>query len=164
VYPEFTLQLCSSRRLCKVFKAVYFGSLTAVRTTSYTVWTPNCPKHHPSGRRKLSIRTFHCVEKLRTASACIRSDVSAVRPDDTQCSTSYEISFQNTDMGRSLQPSGRCGFLSGCNHPYGKYCIQNPHVRTPVFMVRTRELLIWKLRAYDQPSGRPFSWSERAKP
>jgi hypothetical protein len=39
---------------------------------------------------------FLYVEKLRTAPACIRPDVSATRLDDTQCSTSYEISFQNT--------------------------------------------------------------------
>jgi hypothetical protein len=32
----------------------------------------------------------------------IRPDVSAARPDNTQCSTSYGNSFQNIDMGRSL--------------------------------------------------------------
>jgi hypothetical protein len=31
LYPESTLQLCSSRRFCEVFKDVYFGSLSAVR-------------------------------------------------------------------------------------------------------------------------------------
>jgi hypothetical protein len=31
-------------------------------------------------------------------------------------------------------------------------------------MVRTHKLLIWKLRASDQPSGQPFQWSRRAKP
>jgi len=58
---------------------------------------------HPSGRRDIlsgcstvqapSIRTtrtfyrdFLCVEKLQIAPACIRLDVSATRPDATQCS------------------------------------------------------------------------------
>jgi hypothetical protein len=36
-------------------------------------------KHHPSGRRELSVWTFLYVEKLRTAPACIRLDVSAAR-------------------------------------------------------------------------------------
>jgi hypothetical protein len=66
---------------------------------------PNCPKHHSSGRRELSVQTFLCVKKLWTVLACIRPNLSAARPNDTQCSSSYRISFQNTDMGRSLQPS-----------------------------------------------------------
>jgi hypothetical protein len=45
-----------------------------------------------------------------------------------------------------------------------QYRIQNLDIRTPVFMVRTCELLIWKLCASDQPSGRPFYWSRHAKP
>jgi hypothetical protein len=51
---------------------------------------------------------FLCVKKLQTVQACIRPDISAAWQDDTQCSTNYGISFQNTDMGRSLQPSGWC--------------------------------------------------------
>jgi hypothetical protein len=94
-----------------------FGSLPTVRTTFHTVRTPICPKHHPSGRRELSVRTFLRVEKLRIAPAYICPDISAAHPDDSQCSTSFGISFQNTVMGRLLQPSGRCGFLSGHAHP-----------------------------------------------
>jgi hypothetical protein len=63
-------------------------------------------KHHSSKRWELSVPTFLCVEKLWTAlKACIRPDVLAARPNSTQCSISYGISFQNTDMGRQLQPS-----------------------------------------------------------
>jgi len=43
LYPESTLQLCSSRRFYEVFKEVYFGSLLAVRTTwspVRTMWSP----------------------------------------------------------------------------------------------------------------------------
>jgi hypothetical protein len=82
------------------------------------IYRPNAQlsKHHPSRRRELFGQTFLCVEKLQTAPTCIRL-VSAAHPDATQCSISYGISFQNTDMGRSLQPSGRCGFPSGRAHP-----------------------------------------------
>jgi len=92
-------------------------SLVAVRTTWYTVRRPNCPKHHPSKRRELSIQTFLYVERLQTVPVCIRPDVLAAFLDDIQCSTNLRISFQNTDMGRSLQPSGQCGFPSGRAHP-----------------------------------------------
>jgi hypothetical protein len=60
----------------------------------------------------IPVRTFLYVEKLRTTPACIRLDVSTARSNDPQCSTSFRISFQNTDMGKSLQPSGRRGFPS----------------------------------------------------
>lgn len=36
--------------------------------------------------------------------------------DATRCTISYGISFQNTDMGRQLQPFGRYGFPSGSAH------------------------------------------------
>jgi len=101
-----------------------FGSQPAVQTMCHTIWMPLCPKHQPSGqrvipsgRRELPIRTFPCFEKFRTAPACIRLDVSIARPDDSQYSISFRISFQNTVMGRLLQPSGRCGFPSGSAHP-----------------------------------------------
>jgi hypothetical protein len=46
-------------------------------------------KHHPSRRRELTVRAFLYFEKLWTAPACIRPDVSAARSDATQCSTRY---------------------------------------------------------------------------
>jgi hypothetical protein len=119
-----------------------------------------------------SVRTFLFVEKLQTAPACIRPDVSAAHPDDLQCSTSFRISFQNTIMGRLLQPSGRRGFPSGraksirqvsqfkSNRPDAQLsnmeiaCIRSP-VRTINLLARTREAFIWKLLAADvRPSGR----------
>jgi hypothetical protein len=39
LYPKSTLQLCSSRRVYEVFKEVYFGSLSAVSTTFYSIRT-----------------------------------------------------------------------------------------------------------------------------
>jgi len=69
-------------------------------------------KHHLSRRRELSVWTFLCVKKLRIVPSCIRPNVSTTRPDAVQFSTSYGIPFQNTNMGRQLQPSGRCVFPS----------------------------------------------------
>jgi hypothetical protein len=46
-------------------------------------------KHHPSERQELSVQPFLCVEKLRTAPACIRPNVLAAHPNTTQCSISY---------------------------------------------------------------------------
>jgi hypothetical protein len=71
-------------------------------------------KHHPSRRQELSVRTFLYVEKLRNIPGCIRPDVLATRPDTFQCSTRKRTSFQNTNMGRQLQPSRQCVFPSGC--------------------------------------------------
>jgi hypothetical protein len=95
-------------------------------------------KHHPSGQQELSIRTFPCVEKLRTVPACICPDVSAARPNATQYSNSYGISFQNTDIGRQLQPSRRCG-----SHPDALI-----HKASSAFKIKT--------------SGRYSSWYGRS--
>jgi hypothetical protein len=121
---------------------------------------------------------FLCVKKLQIAPACIRLDVSAVCPDDIQCSTSYGISFQNTDMGRSLQPfrkmwipvrtrsSIRQVSHSKSRRPdaslhgpdarasYMEIACIRPTVWMAIPLVRTSEALIWKLRAAEvQPSG-----------
>jgi hypothetical protein len=60
-------------------------------------------KHHLSGWRELSVRTPNYVQMLWTIPSCILPDISATCPDAFQCSTSKQISFQNTDMGRQLQ-------------------------------------------------------------
>jgi hypothetical protein len=112
-----------------------FGSLSAARTMCHTVRTPICPKFQPSRRRVIpsgcpsvqSIirpndenflskpspvsRSFELLQLafIRTFQQHVRTTLS-VRP-------SFRISFQNTDMGRSLQPSGRHGFPSGRAHP-----------------------------------------------
>jgi hypothetical protein len=43
----------------------------------------------------IPVRTFLCIEKLRTTPACIHPDVSEARLEDSQCSTKLQISFQN---------------------------------------------------------------------
>jgi hypothetical protein len=67
-------------------------------------------KHHlsgqhafPSGPSTVS-RSFY--------SDCIRPDVSAARPDASQYSTSFRF-FPSSNIGRLIQPSGRCGIPSG---------------------------------------------------
>jgi hypothetical protein len=87
-------------------------------------------KKHPSGLRDLSVRTPIYIQKLRTVPGCIRSDISATRPDAFQCSTSKMISFPNTDMGRQLQPSGHYPWL-------GKKCRRVAIVRPSVYTVPT---------------------------
>jgi hypothetical protein len=67
-------------------------------------------KYHSSGRRELFVRTSFCVQMLQTTLDYIRPNISTTRPDAFQCSTSQKISFQNTDIGRQLQPSGRRGY------------------------------------------------------
>jgi len=105
----------------------------------------------------IPIRTFLCVEKHRTAPACIHLDDSAARRDDSQCSIKLQDFFPK--------------------HRYGKIAAT---VRTTWILARTRlsirqvsqfksrsperEHQIWKLRASDQPSRRPSSWSRCAKP
>jgi hypothetical protein len=119
----------SSRRFCTVYNSVKSDPLQLSDDVIY-VWTPNCSKHHQPSRRRdipsgrLIVQSIICPDDENFSSGPssvsrsfdlfqpIRPDVSAAHPDDTQCSTNYGIFFQNTDMGRSLQPSGRCGFRS----------------------------------------------------
>jgi hypothetical protein len=65
-------------------------------------------KHHPSGRRELSVKTSLCLQKLWTVLGCIRPDVSATRPDFSatrpdafQCSTSKMIFFPKHKYGKT---------------------------------------------------------------
>jgi hypothetical protein len=101
LYPESTLQLCSSRRFCEVFKEVYFGSLSAVQTTWSPVWML-ISQQHPSGRRGIPVQTLLCQSIIRSddenfpsrrpsvsrsfeqVQDCIRPDVMVNRPDSLQ--------------------------------------------------------------------------------
>jgi hypothetical protein len=74
---------------------------------------------HPSRRRGIQsgcssvkasfVQTFLCVQKLRNDPGCI---ISTTRPNAFNCLTRKRISFQNTNMGRQLQPARRCVFPS----------------------------------------------------
>jgi hypothetical protein len=84
---------------CQQFGGLVIPSgLPAVQSTSRSDDVSYRPDAHQS--KASSVQTFPCVEKFRIAPACIRPDISAARPDDSQCLTSFRISFQNTDMGR----------------------------------------------------------------
>jgi hypothetical protein len=94
---------------CVEFKIVKFKSLVSVWTMWYSVRTL-IYQTSSIWTTRFSVRTPICVQKLRTVPSCICLDVSTTRSDVLQCSTSKGISFPNTDMGRQLQPSGRCGY------------------------------------------------------
>jgi len=118
------------RRFCTVCKTensvpsqpsgrrVFLFGLPAVQSSS----RPDDMSYRPNAHQTkassfwttwIHVRIFLYVEKLQTTLACIRSDVSAARPDNSQCSTKLQIFFPKVNMGRLLQPSGRRGFPSG---------------------------------------------------
>jgi hypothetical protein len=89
---------------------------SAVRTMCQTVRTHIRLKHHPSGRHGfLSGPSYvsRSFELLRLAS--VRTIQQPVRMIHSVRS-SLRISFENIDMGRLLQPSGRRGFPFGRLH------------------------------------------------
>jgi hypothetical protein len=96
-------------------------------------------KHHPSGRRELSIRTSIYVQKLWTILGCIRPDVSTTHPDAFQCSISKNDFFPK--------------------HGYGKTAVT---VRT-TWLFRPDAILDKASRTEDvQPSERQTPWSGRS--
>jgi hypothetical protein len=119
-------------------------------------------KHHSSKRRELSVRTFLCVEKIRTILACICSDVIAARPDASQCSTIFGI-LSKTQIweDRYNRPDDVDSGSDALTHKASlalKIKLSGRHI------LWKRQALIWKLRASDQPSGWHILWSRRAKP
>jgi hypothetical protein len=127
----------------------------------------------------IPVRTFLCVKKFRIAPTCIRSDVSATRPDDTQCSTKLQDFFPKHKYGkiaatvwttwilvrtrssirRVSQFKSRCPDASqhGLDARASDMeitCIRST-VQTTILLVRTCEAFIWKLLVADvRPSGR----------
>jgi hypothetical protein len=106
LYPESTLQLCFSRRFYEVFKEVYFGSLSAVRTTWY------------------SIRTLISQQKLQTVQVYIRPDVMANRPAAIQSSKRSQCSNASVRTSWLYRPDAiQCLTsirVSASRHSYGK--------------------------------------------
>jgi len=111
---------------------------------------PNCPKHHPSGPSSVS-RSFELLQlaSVRTFQQHVRTRLS-VRPamgflSKTQIWEDHcnrpDVLIHKPSRAFKIQMSGRQPSWSGRG-----------------------ELIIWKLCASDQPSGRPFPWSGRAKP
>jgi hypothetical protein len=104
LYPESMLQLCSSRRFCEIFKEVYFGSLSAVRTTSYSIQTL-ISQQHPSGRR--------CIMFGRSS-----VKASSIRTTRTFCPDAHQcLEASNTSR---FHPSLCNGKLSGRSSEFEK--------------------------------------------
>jgi hypothetical protein len=96
-YPKSTLQLCSSRRFCKVFKEVHFGSLSVFRPDTHQLATSvlttrtfrldahqclktsNSSRLHPSGRngkssgRSSELETIPVFQRIRPDDVVIPS-------------------------------------------------------------------------------------------
>jgi hypothetical protein len=91
---ESSFQKCASRSSKKIlcrFQVREFRSQASVWTAQSCVWMP------------ISVQKFWIVQ------GCIRSGVSATRPNAHHCLTRNRLSFLDTDMGRQLHPSGRQG-------------------------------------------------------
>jgi hypothetical protein len=95
---DFAIQ-SASKRFCTVYKSENsIPCQLSGRPSVHSNFRPD-DENFPSGPSSVS-RSFELflLASVRT--------FSVARPDDTQCSTSYGISFQNIDMGSSLQPFG----------------------------------------------------------
>jgi hypothetical protein len=130
---DSTIQKCL-RRLCNVCKLknsvpcqpsgrrVIPSGRPAVQSSSRPEDVSYRPDAHQSKASFvrttwISVQTFLCIEKLRTAPACICLDDSVARPDHSQCSNKLQIFFPSSNKGRLNQPSRRRGFSSGRAHP-----------------------------------------------
>jgi hypothetical protein len=128
LYPKSTLQLCSSRRFCEVFKKVHSGSLSAVRKKWYSIRTL-ISQQHPSGRSLVSnIRpddVVFCPNAHQPATS-IRT-MRTFRSDAHQC-------LEASNSSR-LHPSGRNGKSSGRYSEFEKNpafkCIRPDDVAIP---------------------------------
>jgi hypothetical protein len=154
LYPESTLQLCSSRRFCEVFKDLFRFPVSRpdAHQSATSVWTTrsfhpdahqcleasNSSRFHPSGRNGKSSGRSLEFEKIPV--------FQCIRPDDV------------------VIPSGRHSGLtnirvSASRHSYGKTAAT---VRKMCDPVRTMSS-IRQERAYQvQPSERQPSWSGRS--
>jgi hypothetical protein len=94
-----------------------FGSMQVVQTTCHTIRTHIRLKHHPSGRRGFPSGPSSVSRSLKLLQ--LASVWTIQHPARTTLSvrSSLRISFQNTDMGRLLQPSRRREFPPGRAHP-----------------------------------------------
>jgi hypothetical protein len=121
-------------------------------------------KHHPFGRCELSVWTFPCVEKFRSAPACIRSDVSVACPDDSQCSIKLQDFFPKHRYGKIAAtvrttwiPVRTCSSIRQVSQFKFRRPDASQHGPTRVHQ-------IWKLHAPNQPSGLLFPRFGCAKP
>jgi hypothetical protein len=136
LYPESTLQLCSSRRFCEVFKDLFRFPVTrpddvvfrpdahqlatSVRTTrssrpdAHLSTIPSvrmtCHPVRTLDRPASSVRKPYCIEKFLCQLASVRTFQQHVRtPPNTRSVFDF---FPSSKKGKVNQPSGRCGIPS----------------------------------------------------
>jgi len=121
----------------------------------------------------IPVLTFLCVEKLRTAPACIRPYNSAARLDDSQCSIKLQDFFPKHRYGKIaatvqtrssirqvLQFKSRLSDASQHGLDARALDIEiafiRSAIRTTILQIRTREAFIWNYlqRTCDLPDGR----------
>jgi hypothetical protein len=119
----------------------HLSTVPSVQTTCHTVWTPDTPsiiRLDPPLCREVSIHLAY---------------VSVARRDASYYSTSFRF-FPSSNMGRLIQPSGRCGILSGCASLKARIVIQISPSGRQSALVWTRVQQLRKLPIRLQPSGR----------
>jgi hypothetical protein len=125
VFPEDSAQFASQKIRFPASRSndvsyrpdAQLSKALAVRMTCHTIRTHIRLKHHPPERRGFLSRPFsvsRSFELLQLAS--VQTFQQHIRTT-LNVRSSFRISFQNTDMGRLLQPSGRRGLSSGPAHP-----------------------------------------------
>jgi hypothetical protein len=154
-------------------------SLAAVQTMWYTVWTPNCPKNHPSERREL----FRSDLLLcREASNCFSLHPSRHFSSTFERHSVFDqlwdffpkhrygkiaatvrtmwipvrtrSSIRQVSHSKSKRPDASLHGLDTRTSYMKIVCIRST-VRTTIPLFRTRETLIWKLHTSEVwPSGR----------
>jgi hypothetical protein len=133
----------------------------------------------PSGRRAIPSGPSTVSRSFETAPACIRPDVLAARLDNSQCSTSFWISFHKHSYGKIAAivrttwiPVRIRLFIRQVSHSKSRRLDTSQHgpdvrasyleiaciksaIRTTIPLVWTREAFIWKLLAMEvRSSGR----------
>jgi hypothetical protein len=160
LYPESTLQLCSSRRFCDVFKEVYFSSLSAVRTTWYSVRTLIGQQHLsrrrgiPSGRLFVKASSVWTTRTFRPgAHQCLEtSNSSRLHPSGHNDKSSGPSSeFEKNPALKCIRLDAiQCLTsirVSASRHSYEKTAatvrMMCDPVWTSAFKVRTLKALLW---------------------
>jgi len=143
-------------------------------------------KHHPSGRRAFSVRTFTVSRSYCSSlhpSGCLSSPSGGLSViDQLQILSKFNLRedyFNRSDdvdsrpdtlihkarIALQTSPSGRqSALVRTCDHQLRKLPIRlQPSGRLPI-MVRTRAWQIWKLRVEVQPFGHssPMFWIREA--
>jgi hypothetical protein len=129
LFPESTLQLCSSRRFSEFFKEVHFGSLSAVWKTWYSVRT-FISQQHPSGRRGIpsgrSAVNASSVRTTRTFHPDAHQDLEASNNSRLHPSGHNGKSFSSSSEFEK-NPGFKCIRLDDVVIPFGYHSVLDKH-------------------------------------